>query len=165
MISHLLNLSAPRLTMRIPLERLRPSGSSGDRGKDNSSPFVHSSHGNPAFTPQKMGKGGVVVSDKEILVKLCSNSHGSYFRLIPVPRSHQSPQRSPWCPSWGTAAKCGTRWRRPIPSWSCGRCPRSSRRCGRMHLTTSDRSLSRNTRRRRYEEGLLFNSLIYYILI
>lgn len=49
---------------RIPnlLERLRPSGGSGDRGKDNSSPFVHSSHGNPAFTPQKIGKGGPVVS-------------------------------------------------------------------------------------------------------
>lgn len=45
-------------------ERLRASGSgsSSERGKDNASPFVHVTHGNPAFTPQKVGKGGVTVS-------------------------------------------------------------------------------------------------------
>ncbi|XP_058459267.1 SWI/SNF-related matrix-associated actin-dependent regulator of chromatin subfamily E member 1 [Malaya genurostris] len=38
-------------------QRLRPSGSSSESRKpDTSSPFMHSSQGNPAFTPQKLGK-------------------------------------------------------------------------------------------------------------
>ncbi|XP_058832343.1 SWI/SNF-related matrix-associated actin-dependent regulator of chromatin subfamily E member 1 [Topomyia yanbarensis] len=38
-------------------QRLRPSGSSSENRKpDTSSPFMHSPQGNPAFTPQKLGK-------------------------------------------------------------------------------------------------------------
>ena len=39
-------------------ERLRASGSgaSSERNKEMGSPFVHTAHGNPAFTPQKAGK-------------------------------------------------------------------------------------------------------------
>lgn len=36
-------------------ERLRASGSGSERGnKDHGNPFVHTSHGNPAFAPQKV---------------------------------------------------------------------------------------------------------------
>ncbi|GAB0090566.1 SWI/SNF-related matrix-associated actin-dependent regulator of chromatin subfamily E member 1 [Sergentomyia squamirostris] len=54
------------VSFNILKERLRASGgaSSNDRGKDNASPFVHSSHGNPAFTPQKVGKGGLTVDPR-----------------------------------------------------------------------------------------------------
>ncbi|XP_059611111.1 uncharacterized protein LOC132258030 isoform X2 [Phlebotomus argentipes] len=54
------------VSFNILKERLRASGgaSSNDRGKDNASPFVHSSHGNPAFTPQKVGKGGVTIDPR-----------------------------------------------------------------------------------------------------
>lgn len=45
-------------------ERLRPSGSSSGDRKDTASPFSHSSHGNPAFTPQKVGKSSASVSKK-----------------------------------------------------------------------------------------------------
>lgn len=46
-------------------ERLRASGGSGqsDRNKD-SNPFIHSGHGNPAFTPQKVGKSSNIVSKR-----------------------------------------------------------------------------------------------------
>ncbi|XP_070502248.1 SWI/SNF-related matrix-associated actin-dependent regulator of chromatin subfamily E member 1 isoform X3 [Chironomus tepperi] len=44
-------------------ERLRPSGSgSGDRR--DQSPFIHSSHGNPAFVPQKAGKPSAVIESR-----------------------------------------------------------------------------------------------------
>lgn len=51
------------------LERLRAANSAAtpDRSKDTSNPFVHTSHGNPAFTPQKAGKGGVTVSKKSLV--------------------------------------------------------------------------------------------------
>lgn len=47
------------------IERLRASGGSSqsDRNKD-SNPFTHSSHGNPAFTPQKVTKGSNIVSKR-----------------------------------------------------------------------------------------------------
>lgn len=46
-------------------ERLRASGGSSqsERNKD-SNPFTHSSHGNPAFTPQKVSKGSNLVSKR-----------------------------------------------------------------------------------------------------
>ncbi|XP_055625792.1 SWI/SNF-related matrix-associated actin-dependent regulator of chromatin subfamily E member 1 [Toxorhynchites rutilus septentrionalis] len=48
-------------------QRLRPSGSSSDSRKpDNSSPFMHSPHGNPAFTPQKLGKSAATAEAKII---------------------------------------------------------------------------------------------------
>lgn len=39
-------------------ERLRASGSSAasERNKEMGNPFVHTVHGNPAFTPGKSGK-------------------------------------------------------------------------------------------------------------
>lgn len=44
------------------LERLRATGAAGssDR-KEISNPFVHTAHGNPAFTPQKAGKASASV--------------------------------------------------------------------------------------------------------
>lgn len=44
---------------------MRASGGSSqsDRNKD-SNPFTHSSHGNPAFTPQKVTKGSNIVSKR-----------------------------------------------------------------------------------------------------
>lgn len=47
------------------IERLRASGGSGqsDRNKD-SNPFSHNSHGNPAFTPQKVTKSSNIVSKR-----------------------------------------------------------------------------------------------------
>lgn len=51
-------------------QRLRPSGSgSGDSRSnkpDNSSPFMHSPHGNPAFTPQKLGKTATTAEAKQL---------------------------------------------------------------------------------------------------
>ncbi|XP_055697469.1 SWI/SNF-related matrix-associated actin-dependent regulator of chromatin subfamily E member 1 isoform X1 [Phlebotomus papatasi] len=63
--SHMMSPVAP-VSFNILKERLRASGgtSSNDRGKDNASPFVHSSHSNPAFTPQKVGKGGVTMDPR-----------------------------------------------------------------------------------------------------
>uniref|UniRef100_A0A182Q7K5 HMG box domain-containing protein n=1 Tax=Anopheles farauti TaxID=69004 RepID=A0A182Q7K5_9DIPT len=49
----------------MPPQRMRPSGSSADR-KDNSSPFMHNPHGNPAFNPQKMGKASAASESKMI---------------------------------------------------------------------------------------------------
>uniref|UniRef100_A0A182TY81 HMG box domain-containing protein n=1 Tax=Anopheles melas TaxID=34690 RepID=A0A182TY81_9DIPT len=49
----------------MPPQRLRPSGSAADR-KDNSSPFMHNPHGNPAFNPQKMGKASAASESKMI---------------------------------------------------------------------------------------------------
>uniref|UniRef100_A0A182SIH6 HMG box domain-containing protein n=1 Tax=Anopheles maculatus TaxID=74869 RepID=A0A182SIH6_9DIPT len=49
----------------MPPQRLRPSGSGADR-KDNSSPFMHNPHGNPAFNPQKMGKASAASESKMI---------------------------------------------------------------------------------------------------
>uniref|UniRef100_A0A182LUV2 HMG box domain-containing protein n=1 Tax=Anopheles culicifacies TaxID=139723 RepID=A0A182LUV2_9DIPT len=49
----------------MPPTRLRPSGSGADR-KDNSSPFMHNPHGNPAFNPQKMGKASAASESKMI---------------------------------------------------------------------------------------------------
>lgn len=47
------------------VERLRASGGSSqsERNKD-SNPFTHTSHGNPAFTPQKVSKGSNLVSKR-----------------------------------------------------------------------------------------------------
>lgn len=46
-------------------QRLRPSGSGSEsRKQDNSSPFMHSPHGNPAFTPQKLGKSATTAEAK-----------------------------------------------------------------------------------------------------
>lgn len=47
-------------------QRLRPSGSGSDRKPDNSNPFMHSPHGNPAFTPQKLGKSATTAEAKII---------------------------------------------------------------------------------------------------
>ncbi|XP_055530423.1 SWI/SNF-related matrix-associated actin-dependent regulator of chromatin subfamily E member 1 [Wyeomyia smithii] len=48
-------------------QRLRPSGSSSDSRKpDTSSPFMHSPQGNPAFTPQKLGKSATTAEAKMI---------------------------------------------------------------------------------------------------
>ncbi|XP_063704249.1 SWI/SNF-related matrix-associated actin-dependent regulator of chromatin subfamily E member 1 isoform X3 [Culicoides brevitarsis] len=57
--SHMMSpgMSNP-LSFNILKERLRASGGGGDR-KDTASPFSHSIHGNPAFTPQKVGKSSV----------------------------------------------------------------------------------------------------------
>uniref|UniRef100_A0A336MHB6 CSON015531 protein n=1 Tax=Culicoides sonorensis TaxID=179676 RepID=A0A336MHB6_CULSO len=52
-------MSSP-LSFNILKERLRASGSGGDR-KDAGSPFSHSPHGNPAFTPQKVGKASASI--------------------------------------------------------------------------------------------------------
>ncbi|KAL7011839.1 hypothetical protein ACKWTF_014484 [Chironomus riparius] len=51
---HLMTAGHP-VTFNILKERLRPSGSSSGDRRDQS-PFIHSSHGNPAFVPQKAGK-------------------------------------------------------------------------------------------------------------
>ncbi|XP_065086769.1 SWI/SNF-related matrix-associated actin-dependent regulator of chromatin subfamily E member 1 [Ochlerotatus camptorhynchus] len=46
-------------------QRLRPSGSGSEsRKQDNSNPFMHSPHGNPAFTPQKLGKSATTAEAK-----------------------------------------------------------------------------------------------------
>lgn len=51
-------------------ERLRASGGgSSDRMKDQN-PFIHSPHGNPAFTPQKVGKSS---SSASVSLKVWSN--------------------------------------------------------------------------------------------
>lgn len=50
--------------LSLQIERLRASGvGPSDRMKDQS-PFLHSAHGNPAFTPQKVGKASTSVSKK-----------------------------------------------------------------------------------------------------
>lgn len=52
--------------LHIYSERLRASGSSSaaERNKDAPPLFAHNNHGNPAFTPQKTGKGGAAVVSK-----------------------------------------------------------------------------------------------------
>lgn len=57
------NVSVILCSFVLNIERLRASGSGGDR-KDTASPFSHSPHGNPAFTPQKVGKASASVSKK-----------------------------------------------------------------------------------------------------
>lgn len=71
-------------------ERARASGSSSsDRNKEAASPFAHTSHGNPAFTPQKAtGKSSANVT-KYILAVV--ENHTILFlifsrRLRAVPR-------------------------------------------------------------------------------
>ncbi|CAD7083665.1 unnamed protein product [Hermetia illucens] len=64
---HMMSPSAPA-TSNILKERLRASGSSSaaERNKDAPPLFAHNNHGNPAFTPQKTGKGGAAVADSRI---------------------------------------------------------------------------------------------------
>ncbi|XP_062709306.1 SWI/SNF-related matrix-associated actin-dependent regulator of chromatin subfamily E member 1-like [Aedes albopictus] len=58
----------PAVSSTPTTQRLRPSGSGGgdSRKQDNSSPFMHSPHGNPAFTPQKLGKSAATAEAKII---------------------------------------------------------------------------------------------------
>lgn len=59
------NKSAFSITWFSHSERLRASGGgSGDRR--DQSPFLHSPHGNPAFTPQKAGKASVASVSKKV---------------------------------------------------------------------------------------------------
>lgn len=65
-------------------ERLRASGGSSqsERNKD-SNPFTHSSHGNPAFTPQKVSKGSNLVSKSRIEEWLIPNGLKHQFISYP----------------------------------------------------------------------------------
>ncbi|XP_031640290.1 SWI/SNF-related matrix-associated actin-dependent regulator of chromatin subfamily E member 1-like isoform X2 [Contarinia nasturtii] len=58
-------MSSSPVTFNILKERLRASGGSSqsDRNKD-SNPFSHNSHGNPAFTPQKVSKTSNIFDPK-----------------------------------------------------------------------------------------------------
>ncbi|CRK94467.1 CLUMA_CG007973, isoform B [Clunio marinus] len=55
--SHLMTAGHP-VTFNILKERLRASGG-GPGDRRDQSPFLHSLHGNPAFTPQKAGKASI----------------------------------------------------------------------------------------------------------
>lgn len=69
-------------------ERLRASGGSSqsDRNKD-SNPFTHSSHGNPAFTPQKVSKGSNIVSKRheEWLIPSVHNFFANKLDALKMP--------------------------------------------------------------------------------
>lgn len=61
---HLMTAGHP-VTFNILKERLRASGGgSSDRIMKDQSPFTHSNHGNPAFTPQKVGKNSASIDSR-----------------------------------------------------------------------------------------------------
>lgn len=64
-VRKLIFISCPLTEATFYVERPRASGSSSasERNKEPASPFVHTSHGNPAFAPQKVtGKTSTNVS-------------------------------------------------------------------------------------------------------
>lgn len=58
-------------------------------------------------------------------------------------------QRSRWCLTWGTAGRCGTKWKLWIQSWSCGRLVKSLGRCGGICQRTKRPNSSRNMKLKR----------------
>lgn len=147
------------------VERLRASGGSGqsDRNKD-SNPFSHNSHGNPAFTPQKVSKGSNLVSKRHeewiipnstfTFIELNAKNFCFIFAFIAnsLIQRHlvrQNHRRNRWCHTWDIRVACGITSKPSIPITSYGKLVKSLVSCGVSCRHEKDKNTLMNTNKKR----------------